>query len=520
MAAPKVKFKRSSVAGKRPSLANLETGEVALNTYDGKLFTVQDTSGIGIGTTVTLVNPWQESYGGGTITYGGNVNLDDDGKLQLGDGQDLQIYHDGSHSYINDAGTGNLRLRSGTLEITNLAGSKKSAEFNSGGGQELYFNNTKRFETTNTGATVTGAITAGGLTYPTTDGSANQVIVTDGSGNLSFAPQESFASPATGITTTTATTVQTLDTVNKAYDSVIYDIQAKRGSDIELTKLTVIHDGTDTYISEYATMATGPGISTYTVDISGNNLRLRAFPASSSETTFKLERTRVGDSSTNVGVASVTNITNISYQTLAPSGVTTTTSTSQVAIDSFDSVTYSAAIYHVQATRGGDTELTNINVLHNGSETFMTEYGTISTGSGIATYSSDINGGNLRLLAYPSSSDSTQFRSRKTVLETSTSASGATSTSSTSTVTIDSVSTIYKSLIYEVEATSGTAVHITTINLVHDGTTPHISEFGTVLTGNSLGTFDADIDGGSVRLRVTPTSSATTTFNVKRTTLS
>ena len=137
----------------------------------------------------------------------------------------------------------------------------------------------------------------------------------------------------------------------------------------------------------------------------------------------------------------------------------------------------------------------------------MTEYGTISTGSGIATYSSDINGGNLRLLTYPSSSDSTQFRSRKTVLETSTSASGATSTSSTSTVTIDSVSTTYKSLIYEVEATSGTAVHITTINLVHDGTT-HISEFGTVLTGNSLGTFDADISGGNVRLRVTPRSTS------------
>ena len=89
------------------------------------------------------------------------------------------------------------------------------------------------------------------MTYPTTDGSINQVIVTDGSGNLSFADQESFASPATGITTTT-TTVQTLDTVNKTlYDSVIYDIQAKRGSGIELTKLTVIHDGSETYISEY-----------------------------------------------------------------------------------------------------------------------------------------------------------------------------------------------------------------------------------------------------------------------------
>lgn len=160
MANPKVKFKRSSVANKRPSLSNLETGEIALNTYDGKLFTVQDTGGIGIGTTVTLVNPWTESYGTGTITYGGNVNLDDDGKLQLGDDQDLQIYHDGSHSYIDDAGTGNLHLRSRILSIQNLAGSETSAIFNSGSGQELYFNNNKKFETTNHGVIVTGILTA------------------------------------------------------------------------------------------------------------------------------------------------------------------------------------------------------------------------------------------------------------------------------------------------------------------------------------------------------------------------
>ena len=78
----------------------------------------------------------------------------------FGAGDDLQIYHDGSHSYIDDAGTGNLRLRSGTLEILNLAGSKKSAVFNSGSGQELYFDNSKKFETVTGGATITGTATA------------------------------------------------------------------------------------------------------------------------------------------------------------------------------------------------------------------------------------------------------------------------------------------------------------------------------------------------------------------------
>ena len=88
------------------------------------------------------------------------IQLGDNKKIQLGNSQDLQIYHDSNHSYIDDAGTGNLRLRSGTLEITNLASNKTSAVFSSGGGQTLNFNNSTKFVTTNTGAIVTGVLTA------------------------------------------------------------------------------------------------------------------------------------------------------------------------------------------------------------------------------------------------------------------------------------------------------------------------------------------------------------------------
>jgi|TARA_Y100000015_G_scaffold339_1_gene398 hypothetical protein len=75
MASPKVKLKRSAVASKRPSLANLELGELALNTYDGKLFVRRDTSGVGIATTVSTVNPWTENYGSTGIAYSGNVSV-------------------------------------------------------------------------------------------------------------------------------------------------------------------------------------------------------------------------------------------------------------------------------------------------------------------------------------------------------------------------------------------------------------------------------------------------------------
>ena len=87
---------------------------------------------------------------------GGDLHLDDDKKILLGQTDDLQIYHSGSHSYIDDAGVGNLYIRSGTLPIQNLAGTKTSAIFNSGGEQELRYNNEIKFVTTNVGIDVTG----------------------------------------------------------------------------------------------------------------------------------------------------------------------------------------------------------------------------------------------------------------------------------------------------------------------------------------------------------------------------
>ena len=98
----------------------------------------------------------------GITTVGGTrgVDFNDNVKIRLGTGNDLQLYHDSNHSYIDDAGVGNLRLRSGTVEITNLAGNKTSAVFSSGGGQTLNFNNSTKFVTTNTGAVVTGVLTA------------------------------------------------------------------------------------------------------------------------------------------------------------------------------------------------------------------------------------------------------------------------------------------------------------------------------------------------------------------------
>jgi len=72
MATP-FKLKRSAVTGKRPGLTDMQIGELAINFYDGHLFAERDTGGVGIGTTVTLLTPWVENFGGGSINYNGIV---------------------------------------------------------------------------------------------------------------------------------------------------------------------------------------------------------------------------------------------------------------------------------------------------------------------------------------------------------------------------------------------------------------------------------------------------------------
>jgi hypothetical protein len=116
-----------------------------------------------------------------------SAKFGDNNKANFGAGDDLQIYHDGSNSYIDDAGTGSIKLRSGTFTISNLAGSKTSALFSSGGAQTFYHDNSAKLETSATGISVTGTVDVNGAyTLPTADGSANQVLTTDGSGAVTF----------------------------------------------------------------------------------------------------------------------------------------------------------------------------------------------------------------------------------------------------------------------------------------------------------------------------------------------
>jgi len=81
-------------------------------------------------------------------------DLQDNEKIILGTGDDLQIWHDGSNSYIKDNGTGELRFISNTYKFYNSGFSETLLQAFEDGAVELFHNNVKKFETTAGGATV------------------------------------------------------------------------------------------------------------------------------------------------------------------------------------------------------------------------------------------------------------------------------------------------------------------------------------------------------------------------------
>jgi len=89
----------------------------------------------------------------------GDLTFSDNVKAKFGTGSDLLIYHDGTDSYVYDDGTGNLKLRTGGTAIELLDSVANSmAKFTSGGASEIYYDGSKKLETTNTGVTATGTV--------------------------------------------------------------------------------------------------------------------------------------------------------------------------------------------------------------------------------------------------------------------------------------------------------------------------------------------------------------------------
>jgi hypothetical protein len=131
---------------------------------------------------------------GGNITTAatgsfGEINLDDDKRIKLGTGDDLQIYHktalSGNHSIIEDSGTGNLIILTSKLQVKNPDNDEVMIQATEDGAVSINHDNSQKLTTSANGITVggnvltTAHITASGNIY------ANGNIVGDDSTNIS-----------------------------------------------------------------------------------------------------------------------------------------------------------------------------------------------------------------------------------------------------------------------------------------------------------------------------------------------
>ena len=136
------------------------SGQVLTTDGLGQLsFTTPASAGI-----ADVVDDTTPQLGGNLDTNGNDILFADNDKAIFGTGSDLEIYHSGLQSFINDAGTGSLLLQTG--------GSTK-------------------VQVVSGGIIVTGDVqadtaTIASLNYPTSDGTNGQVLTTNGSGTLSF----------------------------------------------------------------------------------------------------------------------------------------------------------------------------------------------------------------------------------------------------------------------------------------------------------------------------------------------
>ena len=147
------------------------TADINGGTIDGTVIGGTTPAAIS-GTTIT----------GTSFVSSGDMTFGDNDKAIFGAGSDLQIYHDGSNSYINDAGTGSLLIQAnGALDINKYTG-ENMARFFADGAAQLYFDNALKLATTFTGIDVTGTVTADGLTVdgnPLIQGAQPYISLTD-----------------------------------------------------------------------------------------------------------------------------------------------------------------------------------------------------------------------------------------------------------------------------------------------------------------------------------------------------
>jgi hypothetical protein len=194
----------NSVIGGTTAAAGSFTTLTASTSITGTLATAAQANITSVGTLTGLTVNGDATFTGANQNVVWDKSADslefaDGAYLKLGNGNDLQLYHNGSNSYIKDTGTGALIMSSNQLSIQNSGNSEAVAVFNEDADVKLYYDDSLKLATvtggvnitgdTNTDTlTVSGATTlSGNLSMMSNTLYANQVYVHDRIGHLNDA---------------------------------------------------------------------------------------------------------------------------------------------------------------------------------------------------------------------------------------------------------------------------------------------------------------------------------------------
>ena len=477
----------------------------------------------------------------------------DSAKITFGNDSDLKIYHDGSNSFIQDAGTGDLVIQATHLRLRSAA-AKTYFLGTDGGSVELYHNDNKKFETSDSGVSVTGELTAdsatiGGIRFPKTDGLNNQVIKTDGSGNLSFTSvsaisgnldsaqvidlvDSAYVQARTSAGTDSAATQAMIDSsISFQVDSAY--VQARQtGATITIQEEgSSLSQGATTlnFVGDNVT-ATGSG-ATKTITITGtdagvtgfiNNVKADAFTGDASTTAFALSNAPADSDDVLVfinGVLQHTNTYSISGSTLTLDSAPDSASEIEARTHLLQSAAlilrdHKSYVYTLDATTdsvsGADSagvtltyDVGKVDVFANGSRLVTGKDFTATNGTSIVFDSAFTSGNVIEVVSH--SKATTADLNGILSIDSDLTTTGANQ------IIYTYAAANHRTLKFtaQIEHDSSSSYHAEEVLLTHNDSNVAMTTYAQVLLDSNLGTFDADINSGNVRIKFSPTKTNT-----------
>jgi len=522
-------------AGRSNATPNLDEDQFFLGNASNQAVATDFSDAVEALSINNVVEDTTPQLGGNLASNGNDILFADSDKAIFGTGSDLQIYHDGSHSYIDEVGTGRLYIRAAdNITFTNADGSETYANFSINGAVGLRYDNQQKIITTSTGIDVTGEVLADSLDI---DGNG------DISGNLTLGGY--LAGPAT-FTIDPAAVGDNTGTV------VIAGNLQVDGTTTTINSTTLTVDDKNITLASGSTNAAAANGAGLTVDCGSDTDATFTYDGTNDEWDFNKNinvtgTIRVSDNILNAGAAGSAIIFN-EDGTTADFRVESSSNTHMLFVDGGNDrvgIGTSSPLAPLDVVRGGTTGLSSVNartallVQNNLSNGTVLSINAKNTGySGIFLGDQDneaicqiqyvhtddklkflTNGGGYNPLTLSgtnvgvgNTSPSAVFQVEEYGIDTT-----ETSTTATTQVAIHTMSaTAFRSARFTVQVTNSTdsTYHLTEILMIHDGTTPSITEYGTIFTGSAEATFDADISSGNVRLLATPASTDTMEFKV------